>query len=180
MNQTILKRQIIKSGLTCDTANNGLEALDLLGIKEPTSDILGLTTTGEAPRDRCKPLEASTKPYDVVLMDLEMPIMDGLTAVRHIRTVQNGRPVQERQLVIALTGNARQGQIDLALETGMDDVVIKPYRLPALLETMQSAVAARRAGIEIVPTSKARTSPTSAPKVLQSPKRPSLISRPRS
>ncbi|KAL1405025.1 hypothetical protein Q8F55_008648 [Vanrija albida] len=183
MNQTILKRQIVKSGLTCDTANNGQEALDLLGITDGSGDALGLTTAAGnsspslSPRGGCKTLEPSTKPYDVVLMDLEMPIMDGLTAVRHIRVAQAGRAVEERQLVIALTGNARQGQIDLALEAGMDDVVIKPYRLPALLETIQSAVATRRSGLEITPKSRPRTSSSLSPK--RSPKRPPLVARPR-
>lgn len=81
-------------------ANNGQEALHL--INEKSQD--------EIPQ------------YDVVLMDLEMPVMDGITAVKHIRENerQNGSE-SERQLVIALTGNARQEQIDQACQAGMND-----------------------------------------------------------
>lgn len=97
INQTVLKRQILKSGHRCSTADNGQEALD---------HIHKLHENGEQ--------------YDVILMDLEMPVMDGLTAVRHIRA-EEAKGVIPPQLVIALTGNARQGQIDQAREAGMDD-----------------------------------------------------------
>ena len=67
----------------------------------------------------------------MVLMDLEMPgefsrptwltsVMDGLTAVRELRAAEMAGAL-ERNMVIALTGNARQGQIDQALSAGMDD-----------------------------------------------------------
>ena len=68
--------------------------------------------------------------YDVVLMDLEMPgrsdfnevanatVMDGITTIRHIREAET---FGSRQLVMALTGNARQAQVDQALEAGMDE-----------------------------------------------------------
>lgn len=84
-------------------ANNGLEGLNLLR---------------EA--DRLHRRAEDVKLYDCVLMDLEMPIMDGLTAVREIRASEEAGTLS-KQLVIALTGNARQGQIDQAMEAGMDD-----------------------------------------------------------
>ncbi|OCF72550.1 hypothetical protein I204_06932 [Kwoniella mangroviensis CBS 8886] len=115
INQTVLKRQIVKAGFTCDVANNGQEALDY--IHDPIGK----------------------RVYDVILMDLEMPIMDGLTAVKHIRQSEV-QGVLKRQLVIALTGNARQGQIDQALAAGMDDVIIKPYKLPDLIAKVKGKI----------------------------------------
>ncbi|WVQ94712.1 hypothetical protein IAU59_001792 [Kwoniella sp. CBS 9459] len=123
INQTVLKRQIVKAGLTCDVANNGLEALNL--IRENYRQ----TRRGD-PNSR-------KRPYDVVLMDLEMPVMDGLTAIKELREAESNGTLP-RNMVIALTGNARQGQIDHALEAGMDDVVIKPYVLKNLLTKIRA------------------------------------------
>ena len=91
-------------GLTA-VANNGLEALNLIR---------------EADRQAKRGGTNRKKRYNAVLMDLEMPVMDGLTAVREIRTAEAAGTLM-RNMVIALTGNARQGQIDQALEAGMDD-----------------------------------------------------------
>lgn len=102
INQTVLRRQVLKAGLTCDVADNGQEAL--VAIHEAHRRARLGTGTG----------------YDVVLMDLEMPIMDGLTALKHLRDAEEAGSLS-RQLVIALTGNARQGQIDQAISAGMDD-----------------------------------------------------------
>jgi len=86
-------------------ANNGLEALNLIR---------------EADRQAKRGAANRKKRYNAVLMDLEMPVMDGLTAVREIRAAEANGTLM-RNMVIALTGNARQGQIDQALEAGMDD-----------------------------------------------------------
>ncbi|WWD16672.1 hypothetical protein CI109_101102 [Kwoniella shandongensis] len=122
INQTVLKRQIVKAGLTCDVANNGLEALNI--IRE---------THRQARRGGAN----RKKLYDVVLMDLEMPVMDGLTAIKEIRQAESSGTMK-RNMVMALTGNARQGQIDQALAAGMDDVVIKPYVLSDLLKKIRA------------------------------------------
>lgn len=116
INQTVLKRQIIKAGLTCDVANNGLEALNL--IRE--ADRQSRRTGGVGQRKRL---------YSVVLMDLEMPVMDGLTAIRELREAEE-KGVLKRNMVIALTGNARQGQIDQAMAAGMDDGESYPRATP--------------------------------------------------
>lgn len=105
INQTVLKRQLVKAGFVCDTANDGQEAL---------------VRIHEANRECRHNTPGRLGGYDVVLMDLEMPVMDGLTAVGHIRDAEAAGMLRP-QLVIALTGNARQGQIDQALAGGMND-----------------------------------------------------------
>ncbi|WOO79147.1 Autoinducer 2 sensor kinase/phosphatase LuxQ [Vanrija pseudolonga] len=117
INQTVLRRQIEKAGLACNVASNGEEAL------------ARLFDPGAA--------------YDVVLMDLEMPIMDGLTAMKAIRAAERNGELAP-QLVFALTGNARPAQIETALAAGFDKVLIKPYKLPSLLATIHDEVSARR------------------------------------
>ena len=87
-------------------ANDGLEALNK--IREADRQ----ARRGSGPNRK--------KRYNAVLMDLEMPVMDGLTAVRELRSAEAAGTLS-RNMVIALTGNARQGQIDQALEAGMDD-----------------------------------------------------------
>ncbi|OCF32741.1 hypothetical protein I316_05662 [Kwoniella heveanensis BCC8398] len=68
--------------------------------------------------------------------------MDGLTAVKHIREEEAAGKLS-MNLVIALTGNARQGQIDEAKASGMDDVIIKPYRLDNLLQKIEAMMKLR-------------------------------------
>lgn len=89
-------------------------------------------------------------------------MMDGLTAVREIRIAEQ-KGTLNRQMVVALTGNARQGQIDQAMEAGMDDgqshclisqtsstllinssVIIKPYVLANLLKKIREMSEKRR------------------------------------
>ena len=55
-----------------------------------------------------------------------MPVMDGLSAVREIRRLEAGGALSEpRNLVFALTGNARSGQVQNARDAGMDDVIVR-------------------------------------------------------
>jgi CheY-like chemotaxis protein len=67
--------------------------------------------------------------YDLVLMDCQMPEMDGLTATRHIRRLENG---QSRVPVIAVTASTVSGARRACLEAGMDDFLAKPFSLARL------------------------------------------------
>lgn len=111
INQTVLNRQLMKAGCTTRLANNGQQALDIL--------------------------KTTTQPFDAILMDVEMPVLDGLSTVREIRRMEaNGE--LPRQRVFALTGNAREGQIQNIRQAGMDDVMIKPYRIEDVLFVLRS------------------------------------------
>ena len=71
--------------------------------------------------------------FDVVLMDVQMPEMDGLEASRRI----TGKwPAGERPRIVAMTANAMQGDREQCLAAGMDDYVTKPIRVDALVEAL--------------------------------------------
>jgi CheY-like chemotaxis protein len=71
--------------------------------------------------------------YDVVFMDLQMPDMDGLTAMRHIASEH---PVGHRPRIVALTANAFAEDRHACLAAGMDDYLSKPLRMDQLRATL--------------------------------------------
>jgi CheY-like chemotaxis protein len=112
VNQRILAQQIRKLGATVYIANHGGEALSVIQESK--------YYTGR---------EHDGKELSVILMDLEMPVMDGLTCVRRIREMEQEGLVRARLPIIAVTANARDEQIGMARDSGMDDVMPKPFRI---------------------------------------------------
>jgi CheY-like chemotaxis protein len=80
-------------------------------------------------------------PWDLVLMDIQMPTMDGITAARIIRELEaaEGRP---RTPIIAVTANATADQAAQYLEAGMDGLVPKPIDFPQLVAAISGVIAA--------------------------------------
>jgi two-component system sensor histidine kinase/response regulator len=72
------------------------------------------------------------KHYDLILMDMQMPEMDGLEASRIIRKTQERQPV-----IIALTANTMQGDEEQCLEAGMNDYIGKPFKLEELVNKLE-------------------------------------------
>jgi signal transduction histidine kinase/DNA-binding response OmpR family regulator/HPt (histidine-containing phosphotransfer) domain-containing protein len=72
--------------------------------------------------------------FDIVLMDLQMPIMDGLTATREIRALEAGG---RKTPIVALTANAMSGQLERCMEVGMDAFLTKPLEIARLHETLE-------------------------------------------
>ncbi|WP_461481659.1 response regulator, partial [Porticoccus sp.] len=70
--------------------------------------------------------------FDIVLMDLQMPVMDGISAVKAIRA----NPGYNQLPVLALTANAMAGDRQRSLAAGMDDHITKPFDPNELLETL--------------------------------------------
>jgi PAS domain S-box-containing protein len=75
-------------------------------------------------------------PYDLVLMDVQMPVMDGMEAARRIRSARSG--VLNRNIpIIAMTANAMQGDRENCLEAGMDDYIAKPVAASVLAKILK-------------------------------------------
>ena len=79
-------------------------------------------------------------PYDVILMDVQMPDVDGLDATRRIRANLELR----QPYIIALTANAQEKDREICLQAGMNDYVRKPFKVSDLMRALEGAVAAQR------------------------------------
>ncbi len=105
VNQKLALRILQQMGYRADLASNGLEAIE----------------------------SVRRQIYDVVLMDVQMPEMDGLDAAREICARWSSR---DRPRIIAMTANAMQGDRDMCLAAGMDDYLTKPIRVERLVEAL--------------------------------------------
>ena len=73
--------------------------------------------------------------YDVVLMDVQMPEMDGLEASRRLNAAYADG---DRPRIVAMTANAMQGDREMCLDAGMDDYIAKPIRVDKLVEALKN------------------------------------------
>ncbi|KAF3935300.1 hypothetical protein ABW19_dt0205912 [Dactylella cylindrospora] len=123
VNQKVVRKQLMKLGCETYVANHGLEALE----KVMQSKLY---------------MKATDDAYDltVILMDVEMPVMDGLKATGEIRRLQAEGSLVRHIPIIAVTANARPEQIRQMKEAGMDDVLSKPFRIPELVSKLEGLV----------------------------------------
>jgi len=115
VNQKLALRLLLQMGYRADVAANGLEAIEAI----------------------------QRQAYDVVLMDVQMPELDGLEASRQI----NQRwPRAARPRIIAMTANAMQGDREMCLAAGMDDYIAKPIRVEELVGALSRSQPRRGEG----------------------------------
>ena len=107
VNQKLALRLLEQMGYRADLASNGKEALE----------------------------SVARQTYDVVLMDVQMPEMDGLEASRRLNAQYGGT---QRPRIVAMTANAMQGDREMCLEAGMDDYIAKPIRVDKLIEALEA------------------------------------------
>ena len=77
--------------------------------------------------------------YDIILMDIQMPLMDGYEAARLIRAFDD--PAKANIPIVAVTANAFEEDRKLALEAGMNGHLAKPYDIPKMMETLKQLLA---------------------------------------
>ena len=100
------------------------------------------------------PLDAVREPYDLVLMDCQMPVLDGYGATVEIRQWET-QEAQSRLPIVALTANALEGDREHCLEVGMDDYLAKPFTRDELDQLLGRWLArARPASIDTTPVTK--------------------------
>jgi len=106
VNQKVVLRILKKAGYNADSVSNGKEAIAALAMND----------------------------YDMVLMDVQMPEMDGFETTRFIRQSQS---IKNRLPVIAMTAHAMKGDRDLCIEAGMDDYISKPVQIQTLIDIIE-------------------------------------------
>jgi CheY-like chemotaxis protein len=123
VNQKVLKRQLTNKGYVVWTADNGQEAVDFLRQTRYWNETT--STTDSAP-------DTPQKELHVILMDTEMPVMDGLTAAKKIREMQRNGELRGHVPILSVSANARPEQTSMAIAAGMDDSISKPFRIADL------------------------------------------------
>lgn len=109
LNYEILQEQLRMQGIRCVRAVNGKECLKMF-------------------RDSRK------GEYDAILMDMQMPVMNGLEAAGHIRKLDH--PEAQSIPIIALTANAYQEDIQACIEAGMNEHLSKPIRIEEVVQVL--------------------------------------------
>lgn len=144
INQKVLSKQLKKVGCTVHLANDGLEALAFLRTTRFAAAVPNASAVTPTDLGHGLGMADSTSglPLDVVLMDLEMPNMDGLTCVQEIRKMELSGEFVAHVPVIAVTANVREEQVATAKKSGMDDVLSKPFRIPDLLKKVEALLLA--------------------------------------
>ncbi|MBF0231756.1 MAG: response regulator [Desulfamplus sp.] len=105
---------------------------DSAGIKERANR----TDAGEINRTDAGEISSSQNRYDVVLMDLQMPVMDGRTAAKEIRLYEQNEGIDQGIPIIAMTADAMSGVREEVLSIGMNDYVTKPIEPSEVFKTL--------------------------------------------
>jgi len=135
VNQLVAQRAVDRFGYAAQVVSGGEEALAAIR---------------EAARQRA--------PFDAVLMDCQMPDMDGYETTAAIREWENGRL---RVPIIALTANCVDGDREKCLDSGMDDYLAKPFRLASLESTLERWIASPASPVGVDAASPPRACPKS-------------------
>ena len=118
INLSVARRMLAKLGIDSEVARNGQEALDILGRRS----------------------------VDLVLMDCQMPLMDGYAATRRIRAAEQQADTPRHLPIVAMTANVMTGDREKCLEAGMDDYLGKPLEFVSLRRALEPWVRIGRQG----------------------------------
>ena len=112
INQKITAYSLTKAGMKVTIANNGKEAVELFNKQH----------------------------FDIILMDIQMPVMDGFDATKAIREIEKSRQNNFHTSIIALTANAMQGDAEKCINAGMDNYISKPFKIDNLLKVLTKII----------------------------------------
>ena len=112
INQKVATIALNQIGYQADVANHGEEAYDMYVKKK----------------------------YDLILMDIQMPVLDGIGAAKRIRKYEQESSEDKRVLIVAITANAMKKDVELYLKSGMDDVILKPFKQKELTNLLDNIV----------------------------------------
>ncbi len=112
INQKVAVLTLRHLGLACDVAKNGLEALQM--YKENR--------------------------YDIILMDMQMPVLDGINASQKIRSFEKNENIYNSTYIIALTANASSEDKQKCLDAGMDNFISKPFKQDGLMKVLSKGI----------------------------------------
>ncbi|KAK5751900.1 hypothetical protein LTS12_018006 [Elasticomyces elasticus] len=126
VNQKVLARQLQKAKCTVTVANHGIEALEVLDSASGSTSSAGDHT--------------HWRHVDVILMDVEMPEMDGLQCTRRIRKLEREGKITRHLPIVATTANVRQEQKNEALSAGVDSVLSKPFTVSEVLAKIREVI----------------------------------------
>jgi PAS domain S-box-containing protein len=121
VNQRVVRRLLEKMDIAVTVANDGAEAVQLFG----------------------------THHYDAVLMDCQMPVMDGLTATLKIRELEAGQRIGTRIPIIALSANVMQEDRERSLAAGMDEHIGKPIVVSQLVDCLAHYLSVDRSAMAV-------------------------------
>lgn len=113
LNQEVAVEILQEAGFVVEVANDGADAVEIMKLAKPNQ-------------------------YDVILMDVQMPHMNGYEATRQIRKLQN--PVTAEIPIIAMTANAFDEDRKVAFDAGMNGFVLKPIEIPKLIEALENVL----------------------------------------
>ncbi|MEM8896724.1 MAG: response regulator, partial [Bacteroidota bacterium] len=113
VNQRVAQKMLAKFNVKAEVANNGLEAIAFLKLR----------------------------PFDLILMDMQMPEMDGVTAAEEIRKME----LAKQPIILAMTANASKDDRDRCLNAGMNDFITKPIKLEGLRDFLKKYLLTEKA-----------------------------------
>jgi CheY-like chemotaxis protein len=116
LNQTIARKLLEMRGCRVTVAHNGWQALNIWN--------------------------SSPNSFDIILMDIQMPEMDGLEAARRIRSIENG--TARHIPILAYSASSWKADLELCLSAGMDGYILKPIEPRQLYQALETAITSRR------------------------------------
>ncbi|ORY63840.1 uncharacterized protein BCR38DRAFT_474437 [Pseudomassariella vexata] len=128
VNQKVLCKLLRNRGFIVAAANHGREALDALVTPSPPSP---------------NGTQLLIRRFDIVLCDVEMPVMNGLEFATEVRRLEAQGQLQGHVPILGVTANVRGKQVNAALESGMDGVTTKPYKMEDLVAHIDSVCPAK-------------------------------------